>query len=84
MKQKSTNLLTKRVIVGIDQTTVQHKGSLTKAGAGLYCTRSSSCISVQRNISHVVMMASPKNLSYLLSDFSLSEGIIGSSNEIRY
>ena len=25
---KSTNLLTKRVIVGIDQTTVQHKGCL--------------------------------------------------------
>ena len=49
---KSTNLLTKRVIVGIDQTTVQHKRlPFNQAEQDYIAPRSSSCISVQRNIS---------------------------------
>lgn len=79
---KSTNLLTKRVIVGIDKTTVQHKGSLNQAEQD-YIALEVPVALVYNGISHVVMMASPKNLELFAVGFSLSEGIIGSSNEIR-
>ncbi|EPD6175170.1 formate dehydrogenase accessory sulfurtransferase FdhD, partial [Proteus mirabilis] len=55
---KSTNLLTKRVIVGIDQTTVQHKGSLNQAEQD-YIALEVPVALVYNGISHVVMMASP-------------------------
>ncbi|KLU17950.1 formate dehydrogenase, partial [Proteus mirabilis] len=79
---KSTKLLTKRVIVGVDQTIVQHKGSLSRQEDD-YIALEVPVALVYNGISHVVMMASPKNLELFAVGFSLSEGIIESSNEIR-
>ncbi|MBG2803290.1 formate dehydrogenase accessory sulfurtransferase FdhD [Proteus sp. WDL240414] len=79
---KSTKLLTKRVIIGVDQTIVQHKGSLSIQEDD-YIALEVPVALVYNGISHVVMMASPKNLELFAVGFSLSEGIIESSNEIR-
>lgn len=79
---KSKELLTKRVNIGVDQTIVQHKGTLGHEERD-YIALEVPVALVYNGISHVVMMASPKNLELFAIGFSLSEGIIESSNEIR-
>lgn len=79
---KSTELLTNRVIIGVDQTIVQHRGSLGCKEHDLVALEVPVAL-VYNGISHVVMMASPKNLEFFAIGFSLSEGIIESCNEIR-
>lgn len=79
---KSKELLTKRVNIGVDQTIVQHKGALGHEERD-YIALEVPVALVYNGISHVVMMASPKNLELFAIGFSLSEGIIESSNEIR-
>ncbi|EYU15324.1 formate dehydrogenase accessory sulfurtransferase FdhD [Photorhabdus aegyptia] len=79
---KSGKLLPFGVIKGITRTNVQQKHHLDTLKADWIAEEIPVAL-VYNGISHVVMMASPKDLEYFAIGFSLSEGIIESQHEIR-
>ncbi|PQQ32306.1 formate dehydrogenase accessory sulfurtransferase FdhD [Photorhabdus luminescens] len=79
---KSGKLLPFGVIKGITRTNVQQKHHLDTLKADWIAEEVPVAL-VYNGISHVVMMASPKDLEYFAIGFSLSEGIIESQHEIR-
>ncbi len=79
---RSGKLLQFDVIEGAKQTNVQQKYQLNTLKADWVAEEVPVAL-VYNGISHVVMMASPKDLEYFAVGFSLSEGIIESQQEIR-
>ncbi|MCC8456614.1 formate dehydrogenase accessory sulfurtransferase FdhD [Photorhabdus aegyptia] len=79
---KSGKLLPFGVIKGVTRTNVQQKHHLDTLKADWIAEEVPVAL-VYNGISHVVMMASPKDLEYFAIGFSLSEGIIESQHEIR-
>ncbi|PQQ42911.1 formate dehydrogenase accessory sulfurtransferase FdhD [Photorhabdus luminescens] len=79
---KSGKLLPFGVIRGVTRTNVQQKHHLDTLKADWIAEEVPVAL-VYNGISHVVMMASPKDLEYFAIGFSLSEGIIESQHEIR-
>ncbi|WP_391528211.1 formate dehydrogenase accessory sulfurtransferase FdhD [Photorhabdus akhurstii] len=79
---KSGKLLPFGVIKGATRTNVQQKHHLDTLKADWIAEEVPVAL-VYNGISHVVMMASPKDLEYFAIGFSLSEGIIESQHEIR-
>lgn len=79
---KSGKLLPFGVIKGVIRTNVQQKHHLDTLKADWIAEEVPVAL-VYNGISHVVMMASPKDLEYFAIGFSLSEGIIESQHEIR-
>ncbi|RAW82859.1 formate dehydrogenase accessory sulfurtransferase FdhD [Photorhabdus laumondii] len=79
---KSGKLLPFGVIEGATRTNVQQKHHLDTLKADWIAEEVPVAL-VYNGISHVVMMASPKDLEYFAIGFSLSEGIIESLHEIR-
>ncbi|PQQ29216.1 formate dehydrogenase accessory sulfurtransferase FdhD [Photorhabdus hindustanensis] len=79
---KSGKLLPFGVIKGVIRTNVQKKHHLDTLKADWIAEEVPVAL-VYNGISHVVMMASPKDLEYFAIGFSLSEGIIESQHEIR-
>ncbi|AKH65803.1 MULTISPECIES: formate dehydrogenase accessory sulfurtransferase FdhD [Photorhabdus] len=79
---RSGKLLQLDAIEGAKQTNVQQKHQLNTLKADWVAEEVPVAL-VYNGISHVVMMASPKDLEYFAVGFSLSEGIIESQQEIR-
>ncbi|OCQ54473.1 formate dehydrogenase accessory protein [Photorhabdus australis subsp. thailandensis] len=79
---RSEKLLQLGVTEGIKQANVQHKHHLNTSKADWVAEEVPVAL-VYNGISHVVMMASPKDLEYFAIGFSLSESIIESQQEIR-
>ncbi|OHV51535.1 sufurtransferase FdhD [Photorhabdus temperata] len=79
---RSGKLLQFDVIEGVKQTNVQQKYHLNTLKADWVAEEIPVAL-VYNGISHVVMMASPKDLEHFAVGFSLSEGIIESQQEIR-
>ncbi|HEM6846692.1 TPA: formate dehydrogenase accessory sulfurtransferase FdhD [Providencia rettgeri] len=69
-------------MIGLNHTTVQQKGNLNLL-VNDYVAEESPVALVFNGISHVVMMATPKDLEDFAVGFALSEGIIQSDDEIR-
>ena len=69
-------------MIGLNHTTVQQKGNLNLL-VNDYVAEESPVALVFNGISHVVMMATPKDLEDFAVGFALSEGIIQSGDEIR-
>lgn len=69
-------------MIGLNHTTVQQKGNLNLP-INDYVAEESPVALVFNGISHVVMMATPKDLEDFAVGFALSEGIIQSGDEIR-
>lgn len=69
-------------MIGLNHTTVQQKGNLNLP-VNDYVAEESPVALVFNGISHVVMMATPKDLEDFAVGFALSEGIIQSGDEIR-
>ncbi len=69
-------------MIGLNQTTVQQKGNLNLP-VNDYVAEEYPVALVFNGISHVVMMATPKDLADFAIGFALSEGIIQSGDEIR-
>ncbi|MEX9652649.1 MULTISPECIES: formate dehydrogenase accessory sulfurtransferase FdhD [unclassified Providencia] len=69
-------------MIGLNHTTVQQKGNLNLL-VNDYVAEESPVALVFNGISHVVMMATPKDFEDFAVGFALSEGIIQSDDEIR-
>ncbi|CAM3374551.1 formate dehydrogenase formation protein [Xenorhabdus nematophila ATCC 19061] len=79
---KSGNQLAIEGICGAFQINVKHKNNLNSSRPDWVAEEVPIAL-VYNGISHVVMMASPKDLAHFAIGFSLSEGIITSPQEIR-
>ncbi|WP_272693619.1 formate dehydrogenase accessory sulfurtransferase FdhD [Providencia sp. PROV039] len=69
-------------MIGLNHTSVQQKGNLNSP-VNDYVAEEYPVALVFNGISHVVMMATPKDLADFAVGFALSEGIIQSGDEIR-
>ncbi|RLM23465.1 sufurtransferase FdhD [Brenneria alni] len=78
---KGVNAQTVNPLTGACQFTVSHQGTLTQPQADWLAEEVPVAL-VYNGISHVVMMASPKDLELFALGFSLSEGIIASPQDI--